>query len=76
MTYKAKDMKELKALQKPSRRARLDVEVEGGSQVVDKLEKQQAKLQAKITELETIHRNIMKRIFELETRVENLRMEG
>lgn len=73
MTFQVKSERELKALLKPQKARRLDVDLPSGPQVVDKLEKRVAGLQAKITELETTNRNMMKRIFDLETTVENLR---
>ena len=73
MVYQIKTEKELKALQKPQKARRLDADLPSGSQVIDRLEKSLARLQAKITELETTNQNIMKRVFELESKIENLR---
>jgi phage shock protein A len=63
----------LKALQKPQKARRLDAEIPNGLELIERLERKLASLQAKLTELETTNRNIMKRVFELETKIENLR---
>jgi len=67
MSYKVKDEKELKVLQRPSRRRQVDAEVNGGYEVVERLEKRLARLQkdwkqdhelliAKCEEIETLKR--------------------
>ena len=62
----------LKALQKPSRKTKVNGTIPDGLELIERLERKLARLQAKITELETTNQNMIKRIFEIEAKVANL----
>ena len=71
MVYQVKSEKELKALQKPSRRLKIDAEVEGGSKVIERIEKRLAKLERLYKQDHVLLFKVYEQLEELKRRMNN-----